>query len=158
MSMMFLLNHNEKLFTIQTLGHAVVIGSKDLNKLQEFKQSLQLHFTNTKKMPNKCRWYSTDRLHIYSDTKYNTMSQNKLHANDISVSYIDIRDDDGVDLISRLYKYNNIKLFLLDDFTWSDGDSNMSLDGNTLEWYPDFSLSLTNEIRIAYLENIIDNM
>lgn len=157
--MMFLLHHNEKLFTIQTLGHALVIGSKDLNRLQEFKQSLQLHFTNTKKIPNKCRWYSTDKLHIYSDTKYNnTTSRNKLHANDISVSYMDIRDDDSVDLISRLYKYNNIKLFLLDDFVWSRGDSDVSLDGNTLEWYPNFSLSLTNEIRIAYLENIIDNM
>ena len=156
---MFILHHNEKLFTVQTLGHAVVIGSKDLNKLQEFKQSLQLHFNNTQKVPNKCRWYSTDRLHIYSDTKCNnTASQNKLDANDISVSYMNMHDEEGMDLIRRLYKYNNLKMFLLNDFIWGEEDSYVTLDGNTLECHPPFSLSLTDEIRIAYLENIIDNM
>ena len=154
-----MLHHNEQLFTVQTLGHAVVIGSRDVNKLQEFKRSLQLNFNNTQKVPNKCQWYSTDRLHICSGTSLKKkISGRTLDPIDISVSYMDSCDDDGVDLISRLYKYNNIKLFLLDDFTWNGGDSNVALDGNTLEWYPDFSLSLTHDIRIAYLENIIDNM
>ena len=157
-SLLFLLHHNDKLFTVHTLGHALIIGSRDLDRMRSFKRLMDAEYRGSRRVPNKCRFYTSDCLHICSDTERPNMVADGFDSRDISVAFFDTNMAAGVDLLHMVYGFNRAKLFMLEGFEWDPKNAYVALEGHTMECPLNPIDTPTDATRIAYLENIVNNM
>lgn len=154
-SKLFVIHQDTKLFTIQTVKHALIITSMDDRKIQSLANTIYTYNKETHKLLNKCRMYQTDSLHIYEN-------EGSIYTiKEIAASYIDINDEESKDFFTRLYDYNNVKLFYMEnfDFDRSVHPPLLCIQGVTLEYTPLSDASISTEDHhskiINYLEGII---
>ena len=155
---MFVLHHNDKLFTVQTLGHALVLGSRDLDRMLSFKRLMDAEYSGARYVSNKCRLYTKDRLYLCSGAERSKTVGSDFDPSDISVAYLDTSMPTGADLLHKVYGFNRAKLFMLEGFEWDKENAYVALEGHTMEYPSESHVPPTNAETIAYLENIVNNM
>ena len=154
-SKLFVIHQDNRLYTIQTIKHALIVASTNVVKTRQLADTLHRYNARTDRLLNKCRMYQTDCLYI-CENPASTYS-----ANDITVSYVDVDDVDGKDFLTRLYEFNNLKLFFMEDFDLDESESSplLSIQGVTLEYTPlsdaPSSMEEQNDKMINYLEGLL---
>ena len=125
-SSFYIIQQNNRLLTVQTVKNPIVLASKNQQKIKSLVNTLQNH----KEIHNK--WINQSRM-CTSDTLFLVENTSRFKDNKIEASKFDFEDPKDAYDIVKMYHFQKLRIFLVDDFQFDSNLPMLTLNGYLLE-------------------------
>lgn len=122
----YIIQQNNRLLTVQTVKNPVVLASKSPYKIKLLVNTLQEHKANHNKWINQSRMCTSDTLFLVENTS-------RFKEDIIEASRFDFNDPNDAYDIVKMYHFQKLRIFLVDDFHLDPTLPMLSLNGSLLE-------------------------